>query len=407
MKKLLFIPIGYEIREKTDHMPLERAAALLRSRARRRISRAERHPDDVVTVTRHVWRCPFCSFELPAYHRHLKGMYHLSEPPAAVYGPTALDTWASTQESFFEKERIFCSNTPVLRPRGAASCPRCHRMVVDAQGYYIVEVTENKDVFSITVALTEEETKVVEKRNPHLIISPLIETLTFDLEKHAVSLKWSDSVKGCECSHWSQATVTKYLIENYHVLHRSLKRMLAGKWNGRPLPFHNQELSVNTFALMTCYTGFRRGFYDALPFEDATYRMDSSWQDRLDKLTTVSGALSVLRESTLPAVTSIRYEFLVKNQGLLLYIPECEMIWSWVEGDVRCFRDLLRKVEVYEALLWMHCRKESIPFMKNFVRCHGYIQLCRMMTSLWYVKLYASCHGRNLRGGTREGPTRR
>lgn len=394
MRKLLFLPKGVEIREKTDRMPLEMAANLLRSRSRRRVSTAVRHPDDTVTLTRHVWRCPFCGEERPAYYRNLIRMYRLQNRPPEVYDAAALEEWSSPQIAMFDRESTFKVNVPILRPRGLVQCPSCYRYVQDKGGYHVVEITETNHAFSLIVALSEEDTAQVKKRQPDLPITPLMETLTFDVEKHTVTLKWGDGMRTYTAPHWSMATATADLIEQYHVLKHALKRILVGRWHGRPFPFHNQELTTNIFALLTCFTGFDRRFYDSLPFEGASFRLDPSFAKRLEKLTSVSAALLFLRGSDLPYITAMRFHFFIHNQGLLLYIPECEVLWSLMQGDVNTYDDLLSRREIFELLLWMHVHREGVLFLKDYVGRYGPRALMDWMEGFTNAKLYTSRYGR-------------
>lgn len=403
MKEVLSIPMGYQIVEKTERLPLETAVAMLESKARRRITKAIRHGDDV-EIVRHVWRCPFCGYERSAYAHHLSDLYHIPEQPPSVYDKSRLADWGSRQLSFWEGNPVFECNTPLLRPRGHCKCPGCFRSVSDDQRSRTVELDVTDTSFTLSLPLIDNEPLDVVLQTLDFaafsLVSPVIETLSFDLAEHQVIWKWIDSAGTTICRSGTAGSfpillpcTASTVIEDSLAVRRRLKRFFISKFGGRPLPFAFTDLSTFTCALMTMFTGWNSKFYDTLPFREFSYSVENSFSDVLSRLTRSSQALSLVRESSLPKTQAIRQLFFSENQGLLIYIAECEKLWKIVQDeDLLC--ELLRRDLIVDILLGMHLHTEIGEFLAEFSSVQGKDRLAHVLRH-WlhlkpYIKEYAS-----------------
>ena len=63
---ILTLPLGFQVKEKTEKVDLYSAYEILRSRKQRHITKAERVGDYAI-LTSHTLKCPYCGRETPSY----------------------------------------------------------------------------------------------------------------------------------------------------------------------------------------------------------------------------------------------------------------------------------------------------------------------------------------------------
>lgn len=355
------LPVGYAFEQHSETVSPETAEAVLRTRKKRCYTQAWRSDDtDAVRLIRHRWICPYCGGRTPAYPRQFGHLAKVSMPDA----PT-VHRWCDRQLSLFEDHGTPLSIQQPLKPGPAYTCPRCGFKSVLSQGQRDAVFTVTRHKIALAVEITDIARLLLSRRLPTETPSlsfPLTETVVFNLGKGTVSLKLTDrsgrvfSVRDITQSpHEWYGSPTHTALCRYVVLQRQLKRLFTAHFK-QPLPFTGEELTPDNYVLMTRFVGFDRDFYDAIPFEGTSLRLDDSFGSIPAHLHTPGQAAALLKRSTLPQGKNVR-KLLFCNPGTLFYLREYEILWDILQNYDLFYRLICRLLaldRIFDLLIPLH-----------------------------------------------------
>lgn len=381
----LNIPYGCYINEKTEYMDFFDACAVLTSRKQQHYTHAVKEDADHVQLVQHVLVCPFCESRIPAYAHFLHENTSASPLPEE-----AVSEWASAQISLipqreWERKKILPLQTPASIPDGWC-CPTCENTSAEAGSTLNVSIQPTQETLIITRAVRSlKELLEIRWLSGQSLTSgfPLHERLIFDTEHGCVSLQLSvsdESVLESRCiteslSQTGELVLFDFILKNKSVK-AAVKAFFQSHWNHwqRALPFPDEDLTLENLILMTRFIGFPRCFYDAIPFELNSLRVESRFLPIAEKLHKASDVRALLRSSTLPDFRSIRSIF-YENPGLIFYLPECERLLQIV-GDVNLFRPLLHCRKIFQIVSHLRVYSGTFSYYEDLCRIRGARYLC-------------------------------
>ena len=123
------------------------------------------------------------------------------------------------------------------------------------------------------------------------------------------------------------------------------------------------------FVAFTRYRGFDQKFYDAIPFECDSYRVDESFDDVSSLFNNPESAMQMLKNSSLPYVKSVKRIFADK-QGLFFYIKECEKFYDILK-DVNLLCEILSGINIYNMLSAFHANDGYFYFARDLCKEKG------------------------------------
>ncbi len=156
-------------------------------------------------------------------------------------------------------------------------------------------------------------------------------------------------------------------------------------------PFTEAEAAPEKLVFFTRFTGYNALFYDSIPYEKETMKIDESFTN-LDRLKTPQKAIEYISTFSFAKNKSVR-RIIYLNEGLLFYLPECEMLFNAI-NNIDIFREIIESKLCFNILENLH----QFPLMINFI-----IDYCRMGHAVslankirnqpWgYFRNYAICY---------------
>ncbi|MBR4073259.1 MAG: hypothetical protein IKK24_04870 [Clostridia bacterium] len=171
---------------------------------------------------------------------------------------------------------------------------------------------------------------------------------------------------------------------------RILKRAFMNKTQGE-LPFYNNELTLTSYVLMTRFIGYGYSFYEAIPFEGESYKVEKSFKSVAEKLHTKERALAYLESSKIPMKKSVRKIYFNKT-GLLFYVAEGELLWDILK-DPNVFCKMLNSGRIYEILSLLHQRPGISVFLYDYCNVMGASRLAhKMLREFGTIRRYAETY---------------
>lgn len=131
-------------------------------------------------------------------------------------------------------------------------------------------------------------------------------------------------------------------------------------------PFSDAEVTLENLVFFTRFAGFDAMFYYSIPYEKETMKIDESFTN-LDRLKTPQKAIEYVSSFSFAKSKSVR-RMVYLNQGLLFYLPECEMLFNAI-NNIDIFRKIIKCNLSFVILENLH----QFPLMINFI-----IDYCRL-----------------------------
>lgn len=389
----LEIPDGYRVIKKERTVDIATAGAWMSTKRQHRYTSARRQGDEAV-VTRHVVSCPHCGHEVPAYPRFLgKGV------PAERVPRTVVEQWASDQMTLYDVVDRHLRFNRVVRPGAVYLCPRCGKSSRAGTRPTMLYIRGEEGRISLSVdrgglrGLLE----LPDNGEDGELTLPIGETVTFDLDRGKVVLTAADA-NGREAAFydaaeepvlWERSAVYAVLARSA-MARRKLRAVFADLY-GSPLPFERSETGPNEFVDMTAFRGFSREFYEAVPYEPGTHRVDRSFREAAAALQDASALPALYDASGLPGSKAIRRRFF-RDQGLFFYLKEAKLLWDMVE-EPNAFRRLLDLGHFYEVLAYLHRYPGTEVFFRDYRRERGVNRLVGRICGRWRdVRSAALCY---------------
>lgn len=421
MKKLqLDIPLGVELKEEELELIYPRARALVFNKV---CTTAVRY-EDRVKLVRHYVECPYCGEKIYVYNKELGGFSsgmikeneELTEEKLSLWYYSKSGVSGTQQEPL---EFFFLS-----APDSDLTCPECKNKMVYTNRTKSISLESHRHKVFIrgkVQSLDELLSLPFAKSSDVELELPLYEVLCFNFRNGHTYLRVENErgelLTVRDITHMKnvcQDGVVISAINRSYVLRKHLKMMFEAQWGaevsfdsskepsdklsalmakvaaqlpfglsendsdkmrvfsahrGGCLPFDACELGLYELRMLTAFMGYNREFYRAIPYVNNTLRVDSEFASLSRRMHKAKNAASMLEESALPCVKSVRRLFF-KNQGLFFYIKECEELWA-IFKDTNLLVSLLEGKGIFHILYELHCRPVLGEFLKDFARIKG------------------------------------
>ncbi len=153
-------------------------------------------------------------------------------------------------------------------------------------------------------------------------------------------------------------------------------------------PFTEAETTPEKLVFFTRFTGYNALFYDSIPYEKETMKIDESFTN-LDRLKTPQKALEYVSTFSCAKNKSVR-RIVCLNQGLLFYLPEIEMLFNAID-NIDIFRKMLECKLCFDILENLHQFPLMIKFIIDYCRMGHAVSLAnKIRTHTWdYIRGYA------------------
>lgn len=299
--------------------------------------------------------------------------------------------------SFFEPKYAKLDLNFPCKPASKLTCPKCGYVSNPDKRLRDVSIshTKNKVTVSSEVMGLDEVLSLPWLPSQKVSIEfPIYETVTFNLRKgHSYVTLGGAYGENAIAIHditsypnvLRQGAVYNALASNMKVS-RTLKRIFKSINN--ELPFQKDELTPERYILMTRFIGFDRSFFDAMPYELDSGRVEGSFRSVAKKLHSSERAKKYLRDSALPNIKSIHRIYYSKT-GLLFYLPEGEILWD-IFKDPNLFCRLMKCDNIFEILPVLHQRPAIACFLYDYCRIKGGTNLIARLTKDWQsIRRYA------------------
>lgn len=372
---------GYRIEERKTETDVEQAYQLLLKQPD--VYSSAWRKENAAVLTGHVIVCPFCNHEEPAYR-------HFPEPDSEEWDEykNELTAWASQQLSLFEAldEEKYLHVQRVDRPGERWVCPHCgHEIKEDTDQR--AAVLESDDTclriscdlnFLVDIYLMEwlpqDEWEIdsLQRETVEFCFSSghtflyLYDTETQEvLNKRDITWDYSDWI----------GSPTYEVIRRFSMVRSALAAGFREFW-GTELPFSEEEWAPERFLEMTCFIGYPKDYYYAIPYAIPGNRIDETFQSVCAGLHHASQAREYLKACSLPNSKSVR-RTIYNNPGLLFYISELEQIWEIIK-DPNLFCRILSKRNM-EPLWLLHMYPTVLIFLQDYEQICGKQKLVRQL----------------------------
>ncbi len=370
---------GYQVIRRSKEVDLQTVYEVLESKKQNKYAEAIMSEDHAELVW-YVARCPYCGKETSLYqnkgtdvHKHF-----FSDELVVMTG---------IQLSFLEHpENVICISEHKEKD-GLYLCEKCCQFSRRSDEKSEITITRDGNLLNVFSEIGNLKNlfrlKWIDKVDLNSSF-PLYEKICFDFDKGETTVSLvneEDNIISSEevtsdIIHKNQSSLIEMISKNY-----SLKRKLLREFSryvGYDSGMSYIECNFAKFLMMTQFYGFDKSFYNAIPYEGATYRVESSFEEVANQLENPRSAMELLKNSSLPYVKSVKRIF-TGNQGLFFYIKECEKIYD-VLKDVNLLCKVLESKIIYTIFTDLHNYDNYILFYRDICKKVGNIDFCTMLT---------------------------
>lgn len=363
----LQVPTGCFIRERRVTRDIAAAAAVLCSKQQVKFTAAIKR-GDTAELVRHAVVCPYCGNEAPAY-RHKNNYARVPRSAVRAWSQTNADLELSLNAPFMSYE--YC-------------CPRCGKLTVIDDRMRRVDITRSSTAITLSCELLGiDELMALPWVPTELGFSELpdFEVLTFNLKNGRSYIKLGNIVRDVtEHSELLTGSLCREVVRNISVF-RALRHAFEAVYGGA-LPYADHELGLKEYIRLTRFVGFKRPFYDAIPYLNCTEGIEDSFKKTVSRMHTADSALALFRSSRLPDVPSLRRLFAKKTE-LLFYLEECERLWDII-SDINHYRTLLSFDRILHVLSTLRMRSGIYALIEDLCRERGIKATVFRLTNRWY-----------------------
>ena len=323
-------------------------------------------------LTWHTLRCPHCGKEIPAYAHYLYNNKHSAERKT----DRTLLEWLKLQFSLFDDQHDtlnfqlpeYCDKKyTCLRCGNVSHCSDKElEIIMGCNKSYVYIMREIKDINDVM-----ELKWLTSKSLPFSF--PMYERILFDFDRGTTAIQliindnvW-DLIDITETNLLTDSDILIKTICQNNVVKRTLKKFFQRYWHSE-IPFATDEITLHKLILITRFIDFSKEFYNAIPFEGKSNRLDHSFDPVLKKLSNPECAMKMLANSSLPYTKSIKRLFTKKN-GLFFYIEECKTLFDIID-DLNLFCRIMNSSEAYHIVSTLH----YYPAIANFYRDYGEVK---------------------------------
>lgn len=380
------VPDGFYPVHRENVVEPEEARSLVRRKRTERFTAFRRRGDDIVLTEDRI-RCPFCGSETPAYAAFHGAVLEEKKPRVGV---RSFERWADPQRAIpgFVPDEYRLNN--VWIPAEEYTCPVCGQDSTPLRRSRTVHIRARRGRADISWDSASLKRVL---RSSHFsgrtltLTPPLSETVTFDMKKGRVVLRVTDAAGNLAAVRdltggrdvWEESSVYR-LIAASDAARQQLFLAFREAW-GRELPFEEKDLTPELFTAATRFVGFPRDFYDAVPYDLETGRIEKSFRAVSRRLHSADALPELYGASGLPGMKSVK-RALFSRPGLFFYLEEAGMLWEAV-GDPNIFCRLLDIPRIYDVMSFLHRFPDCLAFFRDYVRERGGPGMLRLLSTRW------------------------
>lgn len=389
----LSLPTGFRIEETTESMTVVQAEQRLLTKRANCYVRAVREGERA-TLYAHRITCPCCSrsFVCNGYTMVRKGRVAHFSPRRPRPPKARVTAWASPQISLFDEEDALLSLAPVAETPPEFLCPACGQISFPDNGAREVHLSLHRGKIALRCEVVSLPEIVClyrfRDRGAHLQF-PVYETVTFNLRRGRVSLRYEDGAG--RLLHSEDVTDTPehlmhgacyWTLSRQRVVARYVRRLFARAWQG-PLPYSTALTDEFTLTQMTRFIGYPRSFYAGIPYESGTYRVAADFRSAARALHRVDTLPQLYAASGLPQVKSLR-RILFGRPDLFFYLPEIGVMWAVLQ-DVNLLCRFLSGTRTYQVLSALNVRPGMQRYLQDYAAVKSPRNLLSSMEEMWEI----------------------
>jgi hypothetical protein len=384
---------GYILKKREKEISIDIAVELLLGKLQRRFTEAIRNDDkNTAVLTQHYVECPHCLNRVPAYARFLNPIFSTNKKEHGLIKRSRVEKWGERQmRMLYEDERDLVFN-PFVKPKGAFKCPRCSKVSMPYITMRDVSVYFRRGKLTVSCEIINmKEMPVLEQLVGNAVINfPIYQRLIFNVKKGKTYVEVSDK----ENRVFIKRDITKYpyiltssavdtVLKTDSRVNKAIKKLLEIKNDGM--------LDIEKLITYTQFTGFDKGFYNAIPYvtqrEEAgsfwqvVRQVDSSFTGVKKNLKNPEKAISLYENSTLPRAKSVRKQFFI-NPELLFYKNECELLFSYT-NNVDCFLKVLKSKSAFKILSDLKIKPALDTFLNEYSKNVSAVTFTDSIISSW------------------------
>lgn len=392
--KQIDVSSSYRMVSHTETMEAAFALAAVRSDNACRYSSAVWNDDYSVSLTSYDIICPYCNSVHPVERHNRIMRWHID----------IMEDWANPQLILFPREETKTALTFFSPELHQYCCPQCKKQSDDKNKGTTIWVTSQKSKVAIRTEITSLCSIFNLPNLPRRAFSiefPFYEQIEFNFRNgrtcvrvmtdndrilHTVDITNAPSVlTECELTDWfyKHEPVKQMIVECFQSVSKSV------------IPIEPSDIVLEDFVFLTRFTGYDKGFYNAIPYDKETLVIDRSFRN-LERLHTSQTAVDYLASFAFAKYKSARKQVCAQT-GLLFYLPECEVLFRAI-GDVNVFRSILESKYAFDILLTLHERPVSSEFFVDYCKVKGATNLLDKINSSkyswfdfrWYMLNYCS-----------------
>ncbi len=376
----------YQIRHHSVSMDADEALEFMRSDFLGLYTTARREEDGSIALQVTSLICPYCGSK-----EQLKASGKITNEHLEL-----MEKWADPQlimPDDIPKEIIFL-NTDIEEFR----CPHCGVSSGRKDNRTTISVIRRKKSVLLRCEVHDLSRILTLPHMPEQTFSlklPLYEQLEFNIGKGRVCVRISDdegNVLRTQDVTNSPRWLSKTALSEWFDKSAELRGIILAEFqtaSKEVVPFNLYNITLEDLLFFTRFIGYEQSFYDAIPYELDTHKLDDSFAC-LQELHTKKSAIAYLRSFSLAKFKSIRKQIL-ESPGLLFYLPQCELLLQ-AFGDVNLFRNILTGNNIFYILSALKQSPVLAEFLLDYCKVMGAAALCKSVMSEWYWSRQYGAH---------------
>lgn len=379
-EEIIRIPRGFKVIDVDKHYSREKAREILSSKKQRRYTEGYIVNDEIKLKQRLIV-CPFCRSYIPMTNWYFKEEGVMTQK----VDNDEIKEWLSDQLSFIEDSyRRF--SAPVPTP-AKIKCNKCKQISSESNEEELILITREKDKISIKKEISINELLSVKWIDDFAINSFATNVeLSFDIKDGTITKTVFDGnrIIGCQKVYCSD-DIDEVFLQLLCIKHvyRRIKGFMKTFWdNDNDLNWTNP--TIDELIIRTFFAGYSKGFYEAIPY-DSGYKIDKSFREISDKLHNRENIPSLINESKLPHIKSVRGTIFNRPE-YLFYLKEIESFWG-LFGNDSVFNSFLKLENVFLLLDSVHRMPMLITFFEDYKKEKGIIGILRYLRKDWEIFL--------------------
>lgn len=363
----MLINYGYTIKTKDLKADYQTARKIMNSKNRLKFSRVDCDGDKFIFRTEKI-ECPICHAKYDAREiMPSEPVIHTSYEIERFFDPQ-LDI------SNYNNNHSIQLNKAIFKDKPSITCPFCHNTIYKTNAKRKILLDRDSEKATVKVQLKN----VKELINCLLSVS---DKMTIDIGNEILNSSWEvitlDKEGKTYLSFENESNNETYrkditedfdtydidtclsIINNNEKVKDYIIEFLRTFWDTE-FPFNAKDLELADIIALNRFKGFDESYYYAIPYELGTYIIEDSFK----VFSNSRDAINAFQNSSLHKSKIIK-KAIFKNQGLLLYIPELECLYSDI-GNASIFNEIINASYIQVLLYYLHTYPSINQFISDY-----------------------------------------